>query len=440
MTSSTVTSSTVTLDGLLAAAAHSRPSRPALVDGDRTWTYAELDAAVDELAGALRSAGLRPGDRIGVYIAKSAEAVLGIYAGLRAGAVVAPLDVRGPLGRTGRMREQAGFALVLSTASTRGAARTVAGWDAGEEPVAGELGHGIEWVCCEPMAPSPSPSPDPSAGGYVLFTSGSTGWPKGVLLSHANVAHFALWAAEEVGLVATDRVGSQAALTFDLSTFDIFGSAAAGACVVLMPERIKAFPRDVAGWLSEQAITVLYAVPSLYQDMLERGGLREAFPERLRTVLYAGEPFNPHALELYVKLLDGRPMYNLYGPTETNVCTYTRVAPDWTASREITVGKAIPGDVVDVFDDAGRPTDGDGEICWPAPRCSRATWRVGSCATPPPSCGSPTASCGVPTPRATSVAALPTAGSSCADGGVTCRSSGGATGSTSVRSRVSSRS
>jgi acyl-coenzyme A synthetase/AMP-(fatty) acid ligase len=56
-------------------------------------------------------------------------------------------------------------------------------------------------------------------------------------------------------------------------------------------------------------------------------------------------------------------MYNLYGPTETNVCTYAKVAPDWTASREITVGEAIPGDLVDVFDDAGRPTDGDGEIC-----------------------------------------------------------------------------
>jgi acyl-coenzyme A synthetase/AMP-(fatty) acid ligase len=66
---------------------------------------------------------------------------------------------------------------------------------------------------------------------------------------------------------------------------------------------------------------------------------------------------------MYVKLMDGRSMYNLYGPTETNVCTFTAVAPDWTASQEITVGRAIPGDVVDVFDEAGRPTDGDGEIC-----------------------------------------------------------------------------
>ncbi|MBE1501819.1 amino acid adenylation domain-containing protein [Amycolatopsis lexingtonensis] len=343
------------LDGLLAAAAKAHPSRPALVDGDRTWTYAELDAAVDDLARELELTGVRPGDRIGVFAAKSAEAVLGIHAGLRAGAVVAPLDVRGPVARTRRMREQAGFSLLLTTPSVLGAARSVAGTD----DELGELGHGLGWLCCEPAPPAATAT----EGGYVLFTSGSTGWPKGVLLSHENVAHFATWAADEVGLKPTDRVGSQAALTFDLSTFDLFSTAAAGACAVLMPERIKAFPRDVAGWLTDNAVTVLYAVPSLYQELLERGGVRDGLPTALRALLYAGEPFSPHALEQYLKLLDGKPAYNLYGPTETNVCTFTRVPPDWTAERELTVGAAIPGDVVDVFDESGRPTDGDGEIC-----------------------------------------------------------------------------
>lgn len=341
------------LDGLLAEAAKAYPSRPALVADDRTWTYAELDAVVDDLARRIEQAGVRPGDRIGVFAAKSAEAVFGIYAGLRAGAVVAPLDVRGPVARTRRMREQAGFSLLLTTSATRGAAQSIAGG----EPAEGELGHGLGWMRCEPAPPAGTD------GGYVLFTSGSTGWPKGVLLSHENVAHFAKWAADEVGLVATDRVGSQAALTFDLSTFDLFSTAAAGACVVLMPERIKAFPRDVAGWLADNAVTVLYAVPSLYQELLERGGVRDGLPSSLRALLYAGEPFSPHALEMYLKLMDGKPVYNLYGPTETNVCTFTRVPTDWTTTQELTVGRAIPGDVVDVFDESGEPTDSDGEIC-----------------------------------------------------------------------------
>lgn len=349
----------IRLDGLLAAAAQAHPTRPALAADDRTWTYAELDAVVDDLARGIERAGVRPGDRIGVFAAKSAEAVMAVYAGLRAGAVVAPLDVRSPVARTRRMREQAGFSLLLTTSATRGAAVEVARTDDGLRPAEGDLGHDIGWMRC---APAP-PAAHTAEGGYVLFTSGSTGWPKGVLLSHENVAHFALWAAGEVGLVETDVVGSQAALTFDLSTFDLFSTAAVGACVDLMPERIKAFPRDVAGWLTDRAVTVLYAVPSLYQDMLERGGVREAFPESLRAVLYAGEPFPPHALEMYVKLLDGRPMYNLYGPTETNVCTFTAVPPHWTASQEITVGRSIPGDVVDVFDESGDVTDSDGEIC-----------------------------------------------------------------------------
>ncbi|MGM1061560.1 amino acid adenylation domain-containing protein [Saccharothrix sp. Mg75] len=348
----------VTLDGLLAASAARHPGRPALVADGRTWTYAELDAAVDDLAERIGRAGVRAGDRIGVFAPKSAEAVLGIYAGLRAGAVVAPLDVRGPVGRTRRMRDQAGFSLLLTTPATRAAARVVAQADEDHPPAEGDLGHGIGWTRCDPP-PTTAPTTE---GGYVLFTSGSTGRPKGVLLSHGNVAHFALWAAREVGLAETDVVGSQAALTFDLSTFDLFGTAAVGACAVLMPERIRAFPRDVAAWLAERAVTVLYAVPSLYQELLERGGFRDDFPPALRVALYAGEPFPPRALETYVELLDGRPLYNLYGPTETNVCTFTRVPPDWTADRGMTVGRAVPGDVVDVFDESGRPTDGEGEI------------------------------------------------------------------------------
>ncbi|MEH6378579.1 AMP-binding protein, partial [Streptomyces sp. KLMMK] len=86
----------VRLDGLLAASARRHPSRPALTARGRTWTYAELDGAVDGLARQLRAAGLETGDRVGVLAPKGTEAVLGIYAALRAGAVVAPLDVADP--------------------------------------------------------------------------------------------------------------------------------------------------------------------------------------------------------------------------------------------------------------------------------------------------------------------------------------------------------
>ncbi|OXY91417.1 amino acid adenylation domain-containing protein [Streptomyces diastatochromogenes] len=348
------------LDGLLARAARTYPDRPALVDGDRVWTYAELDDAVGRLAARLAGQGVRPGDRIGVFIPKSAEAVIAIHAGLRAKAVVAPLDVRNPVVRTGRMLRQGGLTRLLTVASSENIARKAVGGD--EVPEVHDLDGGIGLLRTQEQAPV-EPLPEPARdGGYVLFTSGSTGVPKGVLLSHANVAHFAVWAAVETGLGPTDRIGSQAALTFDLSTYDLFSAAAAGACTVLMPERLKAFPADVVNWLTEHRISVLYAVPSLYVNMLERGGIADAFPSGLRTLVYAGEPFPPRPLETLLRLAGDRPVHNFYGPTETNVCTFLRVPPKWTAEQEATIGSAVPGDVVDVFDETGEPTADRGEI------------------------------------------------------------------------------
>ncbi|MFE5871503.1 amino acid adenylation domain-containing protein [Streptomyces roseifaciens] len=354
----------VRLDGLLASSARRHPSRPALTARGRTWTYAELDRAVDGLARQLRAAGLETGDRVGVLAPKGPEAVLGIYAALRAGAVVAPLDVADPPVRTAHMVRGAGISLLLAPdRSLEGCRRAAAEAGAGPEPDEGALDHGLNLVRTLAAADKPAPLPAPAgSGGYVLFTSGSTGRPKGVLLSHANVAHFALWAAAELGLTETDRVGSQAALTFDLTTFDLFGTAAAGACAVLMPDVLRTFPRDVVGWLHEQRITAFYAVPSLYQGMLERGGIAEDFPPSLRVAAFAGEPFAPRPLERYLQLLGDVPLYNLYGPTETNVCTYSRVPAGWTADQEVTIGRAVDGDVVDVLGKDGLPTDGTGEI------------------------------------------------------------------------------
>jgi amino acid adenylation domain-containing protein len=366
----TTRTTTPRLDDLLADAARYHPDRPALAGQDATWTYAELECAVAALAAELTAAGVHPGQRVGVYAPKTPATVIALYAALRAGAVTAPMDVADPPLRTARMLRNAGISLLLTTERFRTAARKAAAGirdaaSVGDRhiPAEREFGHGLAAVEVLRPAEQPAALPAPAdRGGYILFTSGSTGWPKGVLLSHENVAHYALWATEEFGLTPEDRIGSQAALTFDLTTFDLYSAAAAGACAVLLPDTLRSFPRDVVGWLNEQRITAFMAVPSLYHNLLQQGGIADALPPSLRIAAFGGEAFAPHLLEHYLRLLGDRPFYNLYGPTETNACTYYRVPRDWTADQELTIGRGIGGVHIEVLDADGRPTDGEGEI------------------------------------------------------------------------------
>ncbi|MER6842774.1 amino acid adenylation domain-containing protein [Streptomyces platensis] len=354
----------VRLDALLARSARIHPGRTALEGAGESWTYAQLDRAVDALADRLTADGVAPGDRIGVYAPKTPATVIALYAVLRAGAVAAPLDTADPPERTARMIHNAGLSLLVTVdRALTGAQRAATRARDGAPADADALGHGLHRLRILAPGERPAPLPAPTdSGGYLLFTSGSTGWPKGVLLSHENVAHYALWAAGEFGLTPDDRIGSQAALTFDLTTFDLFSAAAVGACTVLMPDLLRAFPRDVVGWLTEQRITAFMAVPSLYHNMLQQGGFADAPPPALRIAAFGGEAFAPELLERYLRLLDGVPFYNLYGPTETNACTYYRVPADWTADRELPIGRGIGGVHIEVLDEDGAPTDGEGEI------------------------------------------------------------------------------
>lgn len=323
------------LDGVLSAAAARFPDRPAIAADAETLSYAELDRRVTALAGRLADSGAKPGDRLGVLLPKGIDAVVAIYAALRAGLVVAPLDPADPAARIDRMVTGAGLRFLLRAENPGGP--TVL-----------------------PVGEARPALPGADDGGYLLFTSGSTGWPKGVLLSHHNVLHFASWAVRELGLTHQDRVGSQSALGFDLSTFDLFATALAGACADLMPEHLRLFPRELPAWLTERRISVCYAVPSLYQGMLETF---EQAPPRLRLALFAGEPFPPHLLERFLRAAPETRFHNLYGPTETNVCTHEPIPPTWTAGEGLSIGRAIDGDHVAVLGDPGELHVAGATVC-----------------------------------------------------------------------------
>lgn len=354
------------LHRLLERAACGTPGSPAVIDGSRTLDYDGLNYHAELLAKELRTAGVRHGALVGLFVGKSLEAVVGIHAILKAGAAYVPLDMTAPPARIRYVVADAGLRVVLVGPTDNPAppawadsATQVEHWI----PVSrARKGAGVDSenrADDKQAVANSSPDERPSIDSgpelqvypvseddlaYVLYTSGSTGRPKGVKLTHRNALAFVRWAAREFALRPQDRLVSHAPLHFDLSIFDLFGAAAAGATVVLVPPRMNAFPSEVVQLVRDQQITVWYSVPSALVLMESRGGLAKTPLPELRLVLFAGEVFPLPVLRGLLTALPQTVFYNLFGPTETNVCLFYQVPRELPESCvTVPIGQPIAG-------------------------------------------------------------------------------------------------
>ena len=354
------------LHHLLRTAAQSRPSAIAVEDGERSMSYADLDAASNRLANALHSAGVQRGDRVGFFLDKSLESVVAIYGILKAGAAYVPFDPQAPASRLGYIAANAGIRCLVSgvekAAEWQGLVvagaplETIVVLNTGEETVSPPVGVSLlarsDVDAFEPADPDMVQVHLDLA--YILYTSGSTGEPKGVMLSHLNALTFVDWAVEEFGVTDTDRLSCHAPFHFDLSVFDLFAAARAAATVVLVPPETSVFPIAMTRFIQAKAITVWYSVPSILSMLTLRGGLKRGACPALRTILFAGEVFPTKYLRRLMELLPHVRLCNLYGPTETNVCTWYDV-PDLPvgATEPIPIGRPIANVECYVLDEEG---------------------------------------------------------------------------------------
>lgn len=393
------------LHDLVSAAARRDGARIAVVDGDRKLTYAELDDRSNDLAAAMARHGVARGDRVGLLLEKSLEAVVAIYGTLKAGAVYVPLDDQAPVARIAYIARDAGIRCVVSSNSKAEACRgllaagvplqTIVGVDEPEleptgdattqsfhegEPSPRESRPRVKWLPWSAIErPHPATPPvtvDPDALAYILYTSGSTGEPKGVMLSHANGMAFAAWAAEEVGIEPQDRLSSHAPLHFDLSTFDLFAAAVGAATVVLVPRELSIFPVMLAKFIAEQSISVWYSVPSVLTALVLRGELERTPLPRLRTIIFAGEVFPVKYLARLMELAPSCRYLNFYGPTETNVCTWHEVAREDLLAGELPIGRPLPGVSASILREDGTPApEGElGELTIGGPTVMHGYW------------------------------------------------------------------
>ncbi len=355
---------------LVRAHAESSPGALAVSGPDGNMTYGELDQAADALAHALLRRGVRRGDRVALWLPKSAGMVAAMQAVLRVGAIYVPVDPLSPVARAVRVLRDCDPAVVVCAAQLA------------DRLVASGLGSVLRYpdeVEDAPARPVPAPGGSPDDPAYILYTSGSTGRPKGVCLSHRNALAFIEWAAHEIAASEKDRFASHAPFHFDLSVLDLYVAFFAGASVHLIPAELSYAPRALVDFAVNHQITVWYSVPSALVLMMRDGNMLDAAAARhaLRVVLFAGEPFPAKHLRRFRDRFRDIRLLNLYGPTETNVCTFYEVrdVPEHQA-HPVPIGRACSGDRVwAVRDDGTTAAPGEeGELVVDGPSVMLGYW------------------------------------------------------------------
>lgn len=341
------------LAGLLEASARRTPDQVAIVAPDgRTLTYGELDACASAVAGFLRAHGVLPGDRVGFCLPKGLASVTVLFGAMKARAGYVPVDWHGPAARNATIHRNAKVAALFVGDARRD---VLDEWPAAELPKllvrvpmgatgsAAAFSAGMrafpagasEWNAVLAHAPLGEPTAarrrDDLA--YILFTSGSTGVPKGVTLTHGNALSFVDWCSEVFAPTAADRFSSHAPFHFDLSIFDLYVALKHGATLHLIGEELGKEPKALAKFAAERRITIWYSTPSVLSLMAEFGALPTLDLSALRHVLFAGEVFPVPGLRRLTELLPSPRYWNLYGPTETNVCNFAEIPLPVPAER-----------------------------------------------------------------------------------------------------------
>ncbi|GAB7180208.1 hypothetical protein ATKI12_0039 [Kitasatospora sp. Ki12] len=329
--------------------------RTAVTDGSLTLTYAELDGVAERVAAALRGHGVGAGECVVWHGPKSAVAVAVIHGILRSGTGYVPLDPHAPFARaeliTRRTRPRA---LVVSSEFREQWQASGLALDWYRLP----QGHGPEdglWVavCSEPVR---APVEDLS---YVLHTSGSTGAPKGVVHTHASASAFVDWCVQELEMTEHDVVINSAPLHFDPTVLHLFAVARVGATVALMPESTALFPATYIEFCEQVGGTIWYAVTSTLVWLARHGtGLLPKL-SGLRAAVVGGEALLAGDVNALLSAVPHVRLLNVYGPTESNVCTFHEVRGMQDEGVAIPIGKVLPGaEVVVVDDDLAPVADG----------------------------------------------------------------------------------
>jgi len=368
------------LQDRVALTVQSRPDAVALVMGSERLTYQELDQRSNQLARLLIDHGVRRGDRVCLLQPKAPAAIVSMLATLKAGAIYVPVDIASPLARVERIVTAAEPRMLLASADASALLTRITPDGVGLVSVAGVIDgaqSGPEDAGGYDAGPLPTLT-RPSDPAHILFTSGSTGMPKGVVITHAMVDAFLDWALPYFGYRPGDRVSGHLPLHFDLSTFDIYGSLASGAELHIVPGSVL-FPAQLASFIRDARLTQWFSVPSTFAYMARGDAVAEGDFSSLERIIWCGEVLQPAVLSYWMRRVRQCSYTNLYGPTEATIASsyYTVAAVPEDETVAIPIGTPCAGEEIHVLDEELRPVEPQeiGELYIEGAGLSPGYWR-----------------------------------------------------------------
>jgi amino acid adenylation domain-containing protein len=359
------------LHQLLSESAVRNSDREAIVFKDRTITYAGLERETNKVAHELLALGVEKGARVGVHMNRGIDAVIAAIGILKAGAVYVPIDPMGSTGRLSYIVTKCGIKTLLTYQEMlANVEQAFPGNPSLENIIVMDgvnssvrslgLTRLIDWreVPVELGDSAPSVHVIDSDPAYILFTSGSTGNPKGVMISHLNSLTFINSVYEFFRFQKEDRFSNICPLHFDMSVFDIYVALKAGASIVIIPETSVMFPVRLAEIIAKNKISVWNSVPSALSLLANLANLDRYDLSSLRLVLFAGELFPLKYLRRLQEAIPGARFCNMYGQTEANSSTYYWVDQLPSDGKGVLpIGRPFPNFEVFALDEDGNLVD-----------------------------------------------------------------------------------
>ncbi|MBV6319785.1 class I adenylate-forming enzyme family protein [Duganella violaceipulchra] len=347
------------LSGIPRRWAERAPQSWALHDGARHWTYAELAAAVDETAALLRTLQVRPGDRLMVVGENCAAQVALIFAAAEVDAWIVNVNGRLSAREVDQILDHSGARRAIYLSMPASPESTAHGQRHGAVSTPSPFGAWMIGALNPDCMPEPAHADPARQVAALIYTTGTTGQPKGVMLTHRNLLFIAAVSSTLRGLTPTDRAYGVLPITHVYGLASVMlGTLYAGACLHLCP---RFTPDAVLKAIRDDGLTILQGVPAMYARLLETLGGGEQIASRLRFLYAGGSPLAP-SLKAQVQQLFGLPLHNGYGMTETSP-TVSQTRLD-RPRDDASVGQVIPGVEVRLVDAGGddvAPGD-DGEL------------------------------------------------------------------------------